>query len=166
MIYALLLVFVAVAIWRAGWRKASKSLECCHLPHLRSDFLDERLGCPPQPLGRSARHPLLSRLCHPPSSTMAQWLNLLTPTGIVAAVWLLFIALRKTASQQLRMMKTSLIRAVMVNFDQFCVCKLGRADERIHGENCRYEWQFTAVSSGIDTTTTYVRVFLTGSITC
>ena len=64
------------------------------------------------------------------------------------------------------MMKTWLIRAGMVNFDQFCVCKLGRADERIHGEDCRYEWQFTAVSSGIDTTTTYVRVFLTGSIMC
>ena len=54
------------------------------------------------------------------------------------------------------MMKTSLIRAGMVNFDQFSVCKLGRADERIHGEDCRYEWQFTAVSSGIDTNT-YLR---------
>ena len=35
------------------------------------------------------------------------------------------------------MMKTSLIRAGMVNFDQFCVCKLGRADARVHGEDCR-----------------------------
>jgi hypothetical protein len=34
------------------------------------------------------------------------------------------------------MMKTSLIRAGMVNFDQFCVSKLGRADERVHGEDC------------------------------
>jgi hypothetical protein len=25
----------------------------------------------------------------------------------------------------------------MVNFDQFCVSKLGHADERVHGEDCR-----------------------------
>ena len=35
------------------------------------------------------------------------------------------------------MMKTSLIRAGMVNFDQFCVSKLGRADERVHRGDCR-----------------------------
>jgi hypothetical protein len=35
------------------------------------------------------------------------------------------------------MMKTSWIRAGMVNFDQFCVSKLGHADERVHGEDCR-----------------------------
>jgi hypothetical protein len=36
-------------------------------------------------------------------------------------------------------MKTSLIRAGMFNFDQFCVGKLGRADERVHREDCRCE---------------------------
>ena len=94
MIYASLLVFVAVACWRAGWRKGLEitgisSIICLIFALTFSTSLWDV----PRNL-RTALHAILYFpaivIRHP-----AQWLNLLTPTAIVAAVWLLFIALRR-----------------------------------------------------------------------
>ena len=94
MLYASLLVFVAVAFWRAGWRKGLEitgisSIICLIFALTFSMSIWEV----PRNL-RTALHALLYFpayvIKHP-----AQWLNLLTPIAIVAAVWLLFIALRR-----------------------------------------------------------------------
>ena len=163
MIYASPLVFVAVAIWRAGWRKGPEitgiTAVICLIFALTFSTNVWDVPCNLWVGLPGILYFPVYAIHHP-----TQWLNLLSATGIVAAVWLVHYPARNCERrQQLRMRKTPLIRAGMVNFDQFRVCKLG---ERIHGEDCRYEWRFTAVSSGIDTITTYVRVFLTGSITC
>ena len=94
MIYASLLIFVAVAFWRAGWRKGLEitgiSSFICFIFALT---FSTSIWDVPRNL-RSALHAILSFpayvIKHP-----AQWFNLLTPTAIVAAVWLLFIALRR-----------------------------------------------------------------------
>jgi len=94
MIYASLLVFVAVAFWRAGWRKGMEitgisSIICL----IFAVTFSTSIWDVPRNL-RTALHAILYFpgyvIRHP-----AQWVNLLTPTVIVAAVWLLFIALRR-----------------------------------------------------------------------
>ena len=94
MIYASLLVFVAVAFWRAGWRKGLEitgiSFVICLIFALT---FSTSIWDVPRNL-RTALHAILYFpayvIKHP-----ALGLNLLTPTAIVAAVWLLFIALRR-----------------------------------------------------------------------
>jgi len=94
MIYASLLVFVAVAIWRAGWRKGLEitgiTVVICLIFALT---FSTSVWDVPRNLWVGLRGILyfpVYAIHHP-----AQWLNLLTPTAIVAAVWLLFIALRR-----------------------------------------------------------------------
>lgn len=94
MIYASILVFVAVAFWRAGWRKGLEiagisSLICLVFALTFSTSIWDLprnlwngLHALPYVTAYVVRHP-------------AQWLSLVTPTAIVAAIWLLFIALRK-----------------------------------------------------------------------
>ena len=94
MIYASLLVFVAVAFWRAGWRKGLEitgiSAVICLIFALT---FSTSIWDVPRNI-RTGLHSVLYSLVyairHP-----AQFLNLLTPSAIVAAVWLLFIALRR-----------------------------------------------------------------------
>ena len=94
MIYAFLLVFVAVAIWRAGWRKG---LEITAITAVICLIFAVTFSTSVWDVPRNlwvGLHGILHfpayAIHHP-----AQWLNLLTPTAIVAAVWLLFIALRR-----------------------------------------------------------------------
>jgi hypothetical protein len=94
MIYASLLVFVVVAFWRAGWRKGLEitgiSAVICLIFALT---FSTSIWDVPRNL-RTGLHGFLYFLVyairHP-----AQFLNLLTPSAIVAAVWLLFLALRR-----------------------------------------------------------------------
>ena len=94
MIYASILVFVAVAFWRAGWRKGLEisgiSTLICLIVALT---FSTSLWDVPRNLW-NALHAVLYLpayvIRHP-----AGWLNLVTPTAIVAAIWLLFIALRR-----------------------------------------------------------------------
>jgi hypothetical protein len=94
MIYASLLVFVAVAFWRAGWRTGLEitgvsSIICL----IFAVTFSTSIWVVPRNL-RTALHAILYFpayvVWHP-----AQWFNLLTPTVILAAVWLLFMALRR-----------------------------------------------------------------------
>jgi len=94
MIYASILVFVAVAFWRAGWRKG---LEITGISALICLIFAVTFSTSIWDVPRNlwnALHALLYLpayvIRHP-----AQWLYLITPTAIVAAIWLLFIALRR-----------------------------------------------------------------------
>jgi hypothetical protein len=94
MIYASILVFVAVAIWRAGWRKGLEitgiTAVICLIFALT---YSTNVWDVPRNLWVGLRGMLyfpVYAIHHP-----ALWLNLLTPTAIVAAVWLLFLALRR-----------------------------------------------------------------------
>jgi len=94
MIYASILVFIAVAFWRAGWRKGLEitgisaliclifaltfSTSIWDVPRYLWNALHAMIYLPAYVIG----HPV-------------QWLNLVTPTAIVVAIWLLFIALRR-----------------------------------------------------------------------
>lgn len=94
MVLGSILVFVAVAFWRAGWRKGLEisgisSLICL----IFALTFSANVWDVPRNLW-SALHALL----HFPANLIrhpAQWLNLVTPSGIVVAVWLLFLALRR-----------------------------------------------------------------------
>jgi hypothetical protein len=94
MIYASLLILVAVVFWRAGWRKG---LEITGISSIICLIFALTFSTSIWDVPRNlwiALHAMLYFpvyiIRHP-----AQWLNLLTPTAIVAAVWLLFIALRR-----------------------------------------------------------------------
>jgi hypothetical protein len=94
MIYASILVFVAVAFWRTGWRKGLEisgiSSVICLIFALT---FSTSIWDVPRNLW-SALHAMLYLPAHVIRHP-SQWLNLVTPTAIVAAVWLLFIALRR-----------------------------------------------------------------------
>jgi hypothetical protein len=94
MIYAALLVFVAVAIWRAGWRKG---LEITGITAVSCLIFALTFSTSVWDVPRNLWVGLRGIFYFPAYALHhpAQWLNLLTPTAIVAAVWLLFIALRR-----------------------------------------------------------------------
>ena len=94
MIYASILVFVAVAFWRAGWRKA---LEITGISALICLIFALTFSTSIWDVPRNvwiALHAMLYLpayvIRHP-----AQWLYLISPAAIVSAIWLLFIALRR-----------------------------------------------------------------------
>ena len=94
MIYASLLVFAAVAFWRAGWRKG---LEIVGISSIICLIFALTFSTSIWDVPRNLRTALRAMLSFPAYAIRhpAQWFNLLTPTAIVAAVWLLFIALRR-----------------------------------------------------------------------
>jgi hypothetical protein len=94
MIYASLLVFVAVGFWRAGWRKG---LEITGISSVICFIFALTFSTSIWDVPRDLRTGLHAILYFPAYVVKhpAQWLNLLTPTAIVAAAWLLFIALRR-----------------------------------------------------------------------
>ena len=94
MIYASILVFVAVALWRAGWRKG---LEISGISFLICLIFALAFSTSIWDVPRNLWYALHAMLYFPAHAIRhpAQWLNLVTPTAIVAAIWLLFIALRR-----------------------------------------------------------------------
>ena len=94
MIYASILVFVAVAFWRAGWRKG---LEITGISALICLILALTFSTSIWDVPRNLRNALHAMLYFPAYVIRhpARWLDLVTPTAIVAAIWLLFIALRR-----------------------------------------------------------------------
>jgi hypothetical protein len=94
MIYVSLIVFVAVVFWRAGWRKGLEitgisALLCLLFGLSFSTSIWEFprnfwIGL------RAVLHLPVYAIRHP-----SEWLHLITPSAIVVAIWLLFIALRK-----------------------------------------------------------------------
>jgi hypothetical protein len=94
MIYASLLVFVAVAFWRAGWRMG---LEITGISSIICLIFALTFSTSIWDLPSNLRTTLHAILYFPAYVVRhpAQWFNLLTPTVIVAAVWLLFMALRR-----------------------------------------------------------------------
>lgn len=94
MIYASILVFVVVAFWRAGWRKG---LEITGISSLICLILALTFSTSIWDVPRNLRNALHAMLYLPAYVIRhpAHWLYLVTPTAIVAAIWLLFIALRR-----------------------------------------------------------------------
>ena len=94
MIYASLLVFVAVACWRAGWRKG---LEITGISSIICLIFALTFSTSIWDVPSNLRTALYAIFYFPAYVIRhpAQWLNLLAPTAIVAAVWLLLIALRR-----------------------------------------------------------------------
>ena len=94
MIYASILVFVAVAFWRAGWRKG---LEISGISFLICLIFALTFSTSIWDVPRNLWYALHAMVYFPAYVIRhpAQWLNLVTPTAIVAAIWLLFIALRR-----------------------------------------------------------------------
>lgn len=94
MILGSILVFVAVAFWRAGWRKG---LEISGISSIICFIFALTFSVNVWDVPRNLWNALRATLHFPAYFIRhpAQWLNLVTPVGIVAAVWLLFIALRR-----------------------------------------------------------------------
>jgi hypothetical protein len=94
MIYASILVFVAVAFWRAGWRKG---LEITGISSLICLIFALTFSTSIWDVPRNLRNTLQAILYLPAYVIRhpAQWLYLISPAAIVAAIWLLFIALRR-----------------------------------------------------------------------
>jgi hypothetical protein len=94
MIYASILVFVGVAFWRSGWRKG---LEISGISSLICLIFAVTFSTSIWDVPRNLRKALHSMLYFPTYAIRhpAQWVSLVTPTAIGAAVWLLFIALRR-----------------------------------------------------------------------
>jgi hypothetical protein len=94
MIYASILVFVAVAFWRAGWRKG---LEVTGISALICLVFALTFSTSLWDVPRSF-WTTLQAMRYLPAYVIrhpAQWISLVTPTAVVAAIWLLFVALRR-----------------------------------------------------------------------
>jgi hypothetical protein len=94
MIYVSLIVFVAVAFWRAGWRKG---LEITGISVLLSLLFGLTFSTSIWEVPRNLWIGLRGVLSFPAYAIRhpSEWLHLITPSAIAVASWLLFIALRK-----------------------------------------------------------------------
>jgi len=94
MIYACIRVFVAVGFCGAGWRKG---LEITGISALICLIFAVTFSTSIWDVPRNLWNALHAMLYLPAYVIRhpAQWLYLVTPTAIVAAIWLLFIALRR-----------------------------------------------------------------------